>query len=368
MRKEVQTHSTGISETISETGRRGVSSLQMGPDGESLGPRQVVLRFISELEGVQALLRARGGKVPQTPGSPKRKRMKRFGPRQSFPPCIHHPKEKFVAYIAPCCKEPIPCRWCHDRELEHHLNMSTVKEVFCGFCGRPNGITEVCRHCDRRLADNVCLKCKVYSAAPVFHCKDCGKCKRGREDAAFHCNKCRQCIHIYRKESHPCESLQRLRSDNDECAACLEHLLDCGEPLSFLACGHVLHLHCRDASFQAANLVCPICRRSGVNRGLEFEALRQRRQERDARQAKKRSREEMEGNGEEAATVVASSSRTVEAQLDGNGVRPPNSLRKLTWSCNDCHHETIRTERDSDTLEYEDVECEECGSYNTSLK
>ena len=61
----------------------------------------------------------------------------------------------------------------------------------------------------------------------------------------------------------------------EKCLYCLEQLHDSQKPSSIVACGHISHAHCLRKAIGKRILVCPLCRKSVVDRTAEWNAIRE---------------------------------------------------------------------------------------------
>lgn len=100
----------------------------------------------------------------------------------------------------------------------------------------------------------------------IYHCPHCGICRLGQVRGAwqgrraggpsphcacamqgldvdyFHCHKCNACMSIAMRDGHKCVE-DSLKSD---CPICHQHMFTSTTPVTFLPCGHCIHMTCYD--------------------------------------------------------------------------------------------------------------------------
>ena len=62
--------------------------------------------------------------------------------------CKHY-KKSFRSFSFTCCNTPYPCDICHDTESGHPLTVAN--KMICGFCGKSQGLKDICIECKRVL-------------------------------------------------------------------------------------------------------------------------------------------------------------------------------------------------------------------------
>lgn len=173
--------------------------------------------------------------------------------------CKHYNRGCLVK--AECCGYYVPCRLCHDDELDHKINRYITKYMKCKYCDTEQEVNKNCIFCKEIMGEYYCNICKLWSNAkdkPIFHCKDCNICRIGKREDYFHCNKCSSCIKIELAENHNCIE-NALKTD---CAICNEDLFNSVSEISLLRCGHYIHQGCLKEYVENNNYNCPICKKS----------------------------------------------------------------------------------------------------------
>lgn len=173
---------------------------------------------------------------------------------------------------AECCGKFWPCRICHDEAADHKIDRYAIKEMRCRNCGEVQDVAKNCRACEKEMAQYFCDVCNFFDDDPnkdIYHCDKCKLCRIGKGLGIdyFHCDKCNACMHISLTD-HKCVE-DTLSSD---CPVCTEKMFTSREPVTFLLCGHSIHLHCYE-EYVKTNYTCPICKKSVGDMSQYFEKL-----------------------------------------------------------------------------------------------
>jgi hypothetical protein len=172
--------------------------------------------------------------------------------------CKHYQRKcKIQAF---CCDKFFVCRLCHDeQEMSHKIDRFATKKMLCMKCGTIQDIGQMCSSCGECMGNYFCKICKFFDDAPnatVYHCDKCGLCRRGKglEIDFRHCDICNACIAISNFDTHLC--FEKLLESN--CPICLEWMHNSVNPVTFLKCGHPMHVRCYE-KFARSSFRCPTC-------------------------------------------------------------------------------------------------------------
>lgn len=252
--------------------------------------------------------------------------------------CAHYARKCLIR--APCCTTFFPCRLCHadvarPPKLDHEIDRKAIDEMVCMIClkaGRGAGVQPVaaaCQDCKAPMARYYCGVCHLFdddASHSIFHCDGCGICRRGLREEFKHCTTCSCCMTISAFADHKCVEDATKR----DCAICLSDMFSGRDPISFLRCGHPLHVACMRQLFSSARdrmPVCPLCKMSCVEQDAAMQSL-----------------------------------------IDSHVESTPMPEEYREWSClilcNDC---LTKSEGVPWRPDYTKCPREECGSYNTDV-
>lgn len=166
---------------------------------------------------------------------------------------------------APCCGKFYTCRFCHDeasRSCTEAFDRRRVEEVVCMHCDLVQPVADSCRGCGESFARYACLKCRLFDDTPgkkIYHCDDCNLCRIGEGLGIdyFHCKECNACMSIDLRANHKCVQ----GSLEGNCPVCASSMFESTDPVTFLPCGHCMHVACYEA-YTKTNYVCPLCSKS----------------------------------------------------------------------------------------------------------
>jgi RING finger and CHY zinc finger domain-containing protein 1 len=147
------------------------------------------------------------------------------------------------------CKHFFPCRRCHDKEKEFHqdnghiIDRTLIQQIRCISCQTVQTPSNCCVKCQSVFGEYYCSICNFWendTSKEHFHCEGCGICRVGGRQNFFHCDTCEACLRIDHKETHTCKE----KVLDCDCIICLENLHSSTEKITFLRCGHPIHIDC----------------------------------------------------------------------------------------------------------------------------
>ena len=282
--------------------------------------------------------------------------------------CEHYKKGCSRLHFA-CCDIYDPCNRCHNEKTSCSLLSPKINSVICNQCDFEQEPGRVCVNCTYEFSTYYCDICKVWTEKECYHCFDCGVCKVGKQEDMFHCHTCEACFNLATREKHRCaKSILK----GQECPVCLKSILTSQISSYILPCGHVVHGDCWREAAKIGSYNCPICRKSLIDMTKIWNMLRE-----------KARMERIPGTfwNIEINDIVESpdgdfqvtSIETVDGHKNYNGILIKNgeiesyqrdSLQKFIYNnilCNDCEKQS-KVE-----LNYVGHECQECGSFNTTI-
>ena len=174
--------------------------------------------------------------------------------------CEHY--ERSCKQQCTTCNRMFACHKCHDNEVKSHsMDRYVVSNLSCMRCGVEQGVSAHCTspECvsENDFAVNHCLKCRVFTHRPVFHCADCDVCRLGAAEDFVHCDKCASCIQKDGFAAHPCVE----GSHESNCPICHESMRsrECAGSVVVTICGHPLHEACLEQLVAHGSFRCPVC-------------------------------------------------------------------------------------------------------------
>lgn len=173
--------------------------------------------------------------------------------------CKHYKRKCLMK--ADCCGVFVPCRFCHDENMDHKIDRFKTKEMKCKLCGTEQEVNKECKNCHAIMGEYYCSICKFWNddkEQDLFHCDKCGICRKGKKEEHFHCEKCNTCLSISLKNSHRCID----NSLKNDCPVCGEDLFTSTIPVSMLKCGHSLHRECLNKYLLSQQYQCMLCKKS----------------------------------------------------------------------------------------------------------
>ncbi|KAL2143907.1 hypothetical protein VTI28DRAFT_9895 [Corynascus sepedonium] len=184
--------------------------------------------------------------------------------------CEHYRRN--VKMQCASCERWYTCRHCHDAVEDHSLPRQQTKHMLCMLCGCAQKVSDTCTKCGRSAAYYYCGICKLWNddaSKPIYHCSDCGLCRvgQGLGKDFFHCKKCVACISMS-ETNHKCIE----RAVDSNCPICNEYLFDSPKSVTFMQCGHSIHLLCLE-ELKKTSYRCPLCNKSCVNMEYRFRQL-----------------------------------------------------------------------------------------------
>jgi RING finger/CHY zinc finger protein 1 len=184
-------------------------------------------------------------------------------------PCTHY--RRWLFPIHPDTGVVYPCRLCHDTAAASDVPAfprHRVKGMVCAFCSCAQRVGTTCGNPDctayHKAHAYYCDTCHLWDDdryKMIYHCAACGICRIGHSETYTHCFKCNMCVprNSPTRPPHVCWG----RLHDTLCPICyMECDAHSQDPVSFLACGHVLHTECfqsmclNTGHFQ---LKCPTC-------------------------------------------------------------------------------------------------------------
>ncbi len=181
--------------------------------------------------------------------------------------CAHYRRGARIR--APCCPDFYSCRFCHDAKATHEINRQAIHEMICNHCLQEGiyyvqPVSNTCLHCKKTMAAYYCSLCHLFDDSPyrdIFHCDKCGLCRRGKQRDYWHCDVCRACYqHAHeRRETHTC-----IENVLGTCPIDLEELFSSVRPVTFMPCGHAIHMDCLTKYLDAGTNACPLCKKTIV--------------------------------------------------------------------------------------------------------
>lgn len=184
--------------------------------------------------------------------------------------CKHY--QRGCLMKANCCGEFVPCRLCHDEQIDHKIDRFKTEIMKCKFCNKEQPVSDKCIECNEILGKYYCNICKFWSNdenKSVFHCNDCGLCRVGKREDYHHCKICNICIHKDSQNTHKC--IQNTMQGN--CPICQEPLFNSVNPVSILKCGHSIHLTCLQNYISDNNYQCTLCKSSLVDMTTQWKQV-----------------------------------------------------------------------------------------------
>ncbi|KAK4157474.1 hypothetical protein C8A00DRAFT_11721 [Chaetomidium leptoderma] len=171
------------------------------------------------------------------------------------------------------CERWYTCRHCHDAVEDHVLPRQQTKHMLCMLCGCAQKASDTCTKCGQSAACYYCAICKLWNDdpnKPIYHCSDCGLCRvgQGLGKDFFHCKKCMACISMSETNNHKCIE----RAADSDCPICNEYLFNSPKSVTFMQCGHSIHLLCFE-ELKKTSYRCPLCNKSCVNMEYHFRQL-----------------------------------------------------------------------------------------------
>ncbi|KAH6620996.1 hypothetical protein B0J18DRAFT_368282 [Chaetomium sp. MPI-SDFR-AT-0129] len=170
------------------------------------------------------------------------------------------------------CDRWYTCRHCHDAVEDHALPRQQTKHMLCMICGCAQKVSDTCTRCYTTAANYYCGVCKLWSDdpnKPMYHCPDCGLCRVGQglgKDFS-HCKRCMACVSMS-DTNHKCIE----RAVDSDCPICNEYLLDSPKSVTFMQCGHSIHVDCLE-ELKKTSYRCPLCNKSCTNMEYTFRQL-----------------------------------------------------------------------------------------------
>ncbi|KAH6640739.1 zinc-ribbon-domain-containing protein, partial [Chaetomium tenue] len=184
--------------------------------------------------------------------------------------CEHYRRN--VKLQCALCERWYTCRHCHDAVEDHTLPRQQTKHMLCMLCGCAQKASDTCIKCNQSAAYYYCGICKLWNddaSKPIYHCSDCGLCRvgQGLGKDFFHCKKCMACISTS-ESNHKCIE----RAVDSDCPICNEYLFNSPKSVTFMQCGHSIHLACLE-ELKKTSYRCPLCNKSCVNMEYRFRQL-----------------------------------------------------------------------------------------------
>ena len=142
-----------------------------------------------------------------------------------------------------CCKKFVPCRLCHDEEMDHKIDRFKTELMKCKYCNKIQSVSDKCIQCNEIMGKYFCNICKFWSNdtnKEIFHCNDCGLCRIGKREDYYHCKTCNTCIKKSAYDTHVCVK----DTMHSNCSICQQDLFNSVKPVSILKCGHSIHKSC----------------------------------------------------------------------------------------------------------------------------
>eukprot|EP00736_Rhodelphis_marinus_P013250 Rmarinus@m.13222 len=187
--------------------------------------------------------------------------------------CPHYRRHCLLK--AECCEKFVPCRFCHDEDSDHVMDRYETNEMLCMHCWVRQPVSPTCRSrfCrGRPMARYYCNVCNLFDDDPdkdIYHCDKCKMCRVGKGLGIdfFHCDTCNACMTIALTD-HKCVE----HSLESNCPICHDFLFTSTEPVTFMTCGHSMHVSCFH-KYIRTNYTCPICCKSLADMSSYFARL-----------------------------------------------------------------------------------------------
>ena len=187
--------------------------------------------------------------------------------------CAHYARKCKI--YAECCQKWVSCRVCHDKaaagSTDHELKAENVHFMLCLCCGLEQRIAQNCIGCSASMGAYWCKTCRLWEDStegkPIFHCDACGICRQGKRECFEHCNRCNCCLSKSYASSHKCIE----RNLECDCPICGDYLFTSRHPVTFMQCGHAIHVSCFYKMELKATHTCPVCQKSVRDMRFLFE-------------------------------------------------------------------------------------------------
>lgn len=169
--------------------------------------------------------------------------------------CDHYPNKKCARFRYSCCGTMDPCNWCH---RERGCKAPVISSIQCSECNTEQSPAAACIRCHTEFARSHCAMCQLWSDNNIWHCSDCGICRVGREGNVLHCRDCDCCYPADVITTHFCGK----KSARDVvCPICNESAFATPKTTCVLPCHHMVHHDCLADAMRKGHYRCSLCRK-----------------------------------------------------------------------------------------------------------
>lgn len=170
--------------------------------------------------------------------------------------CEHYPVKKCSRFKYSCCGTIDPCNWCH-RE-RRGCKAPAISTIMCNECNTEQSPAAQCANCHVQFAKSYCDICQLWSDKDIWHCNDCGICRVGKEGEVLHCHACDCCYPADIISTHFCG---KKSAREVVCPICNESAFATQKITCVLPCNHMVHHHCLTDAMKKGHYRCPLCRK-----------------------------------------------------------------------------------------------------------